>query len=79
MLPSQLKDNSLTALSRMLKSHYKFISISVDVPDPYVTVSIKTSPHGTQKTKHVDNDINPVWNETFKFYLNAEIDNDLGM
>ncbi|XP_060580594.1 cytosolic phospholipase A2-like, partial [Ruditapes philippinarum] len=49
----------------------------LDVPDPYVTVSIKTSPHGTQKTKHVDNDINPVWNETFKFYLNAEIDNEL--
>lgn len=51
---------------------------SVDIPDPYVTVSIKTSPHGTQRTKHLDNDVNPVWNETFTFYLNPNIDNVLG-
>ncbi|KAL4218780.1 Cytosolic phospholipase A2 [Mactra antiquata] len=49
----------------------------LDIPDPYVTVSIKTSPHGTQRTKHLDNDVNPVWNETFKFYLNPNVDNVL--
>ncbi|XP_045199096.2 cytosolic phospholipase A2-like isoform X2 [Mercenaria mercenaria] len=49
----------------------------LDIPDPYVTVSIKTSPHGIQRTKHLDNDINPVWNETFKFYLNADVNNDM--
>lgn len=50
----------------------------MDIPDPYVTVTIKTSPHGVQKTKHKDNDINPVWDETFKFYLNPAIENEVG-
>lgn len=52
--------------------------ISVDIPDPYVTVTIKTSPHGVQRTQHKDNDINPVWDETFKFYLNPAVENEMG-
>lgn len=51
----------------------------MDIPDPYVTVSIKTSPHGVQRTKHIDNNVNPLWNETFKFFLNPNASNELAI
>ncbi|XP_060074734.1 cytosolic phospholipase A2-like [Ylistrum balloti] len=41
----------------------------MDTPDPYVTLYIKTAPNCLQKTSIKDNDINPVWNETFTFYI----------
>ena len=57
---------------------FTFILIPVDIPDPYVIVSIHTSPHAEQRTRAIDNDINPVWNETFKFYLHPHAKNELG-
>ncbi|KAH3799288.1 hypothetical protein DPMN_152894 [Dreissena polymorpha] len=49
----------------------------IDVPDPYIKVTIKNSPHGVQRTKAIDNDINPVWNETFRFFLDPDKENDM--
>ena len=42
---------------------------AVDTPDPYVKLRIKTAPEGRQRTRTVDNDPNPVWNEPFTFFL----------
>lgn len=41
----------------------------LDTPDPYVELFIPTAPESRRKTKHIDNDINPKWNETFQFIL----------
>ncbi|XP_071097196.1 cytosolic phospholipase A2-like [Haliotis cracherodii] len=49
----------------------------VDTPDPYVVLSIKTSPSGWQKTTVKDNNVNPVWNETFTFFLDPSLENEL--
>ncbi|XP_056125109.1 cytosolic phospholipase A2 isoform X2 [Rhinichthys klamathensis goyatoka] len=49
----------------------------VDTPDPYVELFIPTAPESRKKTRHIDNDINPEWNETFEFILDPNQDNVL--
>uniref|UniRef100_A0A3Q3WII9 Phospholipase A2 n=1 Tax=Mola mola TaxID=94237 RepID=A0A3Q3WII9_MOLML len=49
----------------------------LDTPDPYVELFIPTAPESRKKTKHIDNDINPKWNETFSFILDPNQQNVL--
>ncbi|KAK7486493.1 hypothetical protein BaRGS_00022294, partial [Batillaria attramentaria] len=42
----------------------------IDTPDPYVFLRLKTAPEGRKRTRTIDNDCNPIWNESFDFYLN---------
>uniref|UniRef100_A0A669DXW4 Phospholipase A2 n=1 Tax=Oreochromis niloticus TaxID=8128 RepID=A0A669DXW4_ORENI len=49
----------------------------VDTPDPYVELFIPTAPESRKRTKHIDNDINPKWNETFHFILDPNQHNVL--
>lgn len=49
----------------------------LDTPDPYVELFIPTAPESRRKTKHIDNDINPKWNETFQFILDPNQPNVL--
>ncbi|KAL5005329.1 hypothetical protein ScPMuIL_018785 [Solemya velum] len=49
----------------------------VDTPDPYISLRIKTAPDGRQRTATKDNEVNPTWNENFKFLLDLEKDNIL--
>uniref|UniRef100_A0A8C7JQY8 Phospholipase A2 n=1 Tax=Oncorhynchus kisutch TaxID=8019 RepID=A0A8C7JQY8_ONCKI len=53
-----------------------FVS-AVDTPDPYVELFIPTSPESRKRTRHIDNDINPEWNETFGFILDPNQENFL--
>ncbi|XP_076435745.1 cytosolic phospholipase A2-like [Babylonia areolata] len=41
----------------------------VDTPDPYVKLRLKTAPESRQRTSTISNNPNPVWNETFTFFL----------
>lgn len=50
---------------------------TVDTPDPYVELFIPTAPDCRKRTKHFNNDINPVWNETFEFILDPNLENVL--
>uniref|UniRef100_G3NWR3 Phospholipase A2 n=1 Tax=Gasterosteus aculeatus aculeatus TaxID=481459 RepID=G3NWR3_GASAC len=47
----------------------------LDTPDPYVELFIPTAPESRKKTKHIDNNINPEWNETFHFILDPNQQN----
>ncbi|XP_041696454.1 cytosolic phospholipase A2 [Coregonus clupeaformis] len=47
----------------------------LDTPDPYVELFIPTSPESRKRTRHIDNDINPEWNETFDFILDPNQEN----
>uniref|UniRef100_A0A672JED5 Phospholipase A2 n=1 Tax=Salarias fasciatus TaxID=181472 RepID=A0A672JED5_SALFA len=49
----------------------------LDTPDPYVELFIPTAPESRKRTKHIDNDINPKWNETFQFILDPNQQNTL--
>lgn len=49
----------------------------LDTPDPYVEIFIPTAPESRRRTKHIDNDINPKWNETFHFILDPNQHNVL--
>uniref|UniRef100_A0A8C5I2B2 Phospholipase A2 n=1 Tax=Gouania willdenowi TaxID=441366 RepID=A0A8C5I2B2_GOUWI len=49
----------------------------LDTPDPYVELFIPTAPESRKKTKHIDNDINPRWDETFHFILDPNQQNIL--
>ncbi|XP_028401054.1 cytosolic phospholipase A2-like [Dendronephthya gigantea] len=49
----------------------------VDTPDPYVLLRVRTSPNAKQKTETKANDVNPVWNQNFTFYLNPDRKNIL--
>uniref|UniRef100_A0AAR2LRK8 Phospholipase A2 n=1 Tax=Pygocentrus nattereri TaxID=42514 RepID=A0AAR2LRK8_PYGNA len=51
----------------------------LDTPDPYVELSIPTAPESRKRTRHIDNDINPKWNETFDFLLDPKQENVLEM
>lgn len=50
---------------------------TVDTPDPYVELFIPTAPESRKRTKHINNDINPKWNETFTFILDPNQQNVL--
>ncbi|GAB6032190.1 Cytosolic phospholipase A2 zeta, variant 2 [Chamberlinius hualienensis] len=41
----------------------------LDTPDPYVTLKVRFTPNSTKKTKNIDNNPNPIWNETFELFL----------
>ncbi|XP_066028623.1 cytosolic phospholipase A2-like [Pocillopora verrucosa] len=49
----------------------------VDTPDPYVKLYIKTASNGRKRTKVKNNTANPVWEETFQFYLDPNVKNIL--
>jgi Ca2+-dependent lipid-binding protein len=51
----------------------------VDKPDPYVMLRVRTSPNSKQRTTTKNDNVNPEWNEDFKFYLNPKKKNILGM
>lgn len=53
--------------------------VTVDTPDPYLILRIKTAPEGRRRTKTKDNEVNPVWNEEFTFFLDGAVDNKLRM
>lgn len=50
---------------------------AVDTPDPYVELFIPSAPDCRKRTKHFNNDVNPVWDETFEFILDPNQDNIL--
>ncbi|KAK6308716.1 hypothetical protein J4Q44_G00201790 [Coregonus suidteri] len=49
----------------------------LDTPDPYVELFIPTAPESRKRTRHIDNDIHPEWNETFDFILDPNQENVL--
>ncbi|NWV97480.1 PA24A phospholipase, partial [Machaerirhynchus nigripectus] len=49
----------------------------VDTPDPYVELFIPTAPDCRKRTKHFNNEVNPMWNETFEFILDPNLENVL--
>ncbi|CAH2312739.1 cytosolic phospholipase A2 isoform X1 [Pelobates cultripes] len=49
----------------------------LDTPDPYIELYIPSAPDSRKKTKYLNNDVNPVWNETFEFILDPEQENVL--
>ncbi|XP_012584379.1 PREDICTED: cytosolic phospholipase A2 [Condylura cristata] len=49
----------------------------LDTPDPYVELFISSTPDSRKRTRHFNNDVNPVWNETFEFILDPNQDNIL--
>ncbi|XP_012946331.1 cytosolic phospholipase A2, partial [Aplysia californica] len=51
----------------------------VDTPDPYIILNMTNSPHHWRKTSVKDNDINPVWEETFDFWLDPDQEHTLEM
>ena len=54
------------------------LSFSVDTPDPYVKLCIKTAPNGKKQTKVHNNTANPIWEEAFQFCLDPDMKNILG-
>ena len=53
-------------------------SVSVDTPDPYVKLCIRTAPNGRRRTKTQSNTANPTWDEVFQFLLDPDMKNILG-
>ncbi|XP_062973309.1 cytosolic phospholipase A2 [Elgaria multicarinata webbii] len=49
----------------------------LDTPDPYVELFIPTAPDSRKRTKHINNNVNPEWNETFKIILDPNQENIL--
>ncbi|XP_061489997.1 cytosolic phospholipase A2 isoform X3 [Rhineura floridana] len=49
----------------------------LDTPDPYVELFIPTAPDSRQRTKHINNNVNPEWNETFEIILDPNQENVL--
>ncbi|XP_078248461.1 cytosolic phospholipase A2 isoform X3 [Pogona vitticeps] len=52
-------------------------SAYVDTPDPYVELFIPTAPDSRKRTKHINNNVNPEWNETFEVILDPNQENVL--
>uniref|UniRef100_A0ABM5G974 Phospholipase A2 n=1 Tax=Pogona vitticeps TaxID=103695 RepID=A0ABM5G974_9SAUR len=50
---------------------------TVDTPDPYVELFIPTAPDSRKRTKHINNNVNPEWNETFEVILDPNQENVL--
>ncbi|KAG0712643.1 Cytosolic phospholipase A2 [Chionoecetes opilio] len=51
----------------------------MDTPDPYVVLRIPGSSNSSKRTSHVDNCTNPIWDESFHFYLDPAKEYDLNM
>ncbi|XP_042321117.1 cytosolic phospholipase A2 [Sceloporus undulatus] len=49
----------------------------LDTPDPYVELFIPTAPDSRKRTKHINNNVNPEWNETFEIILDPNQENVL--
>nr|XP_020650776.1 cytosolic phospholipase A2 [Pogona vitticeps] len=49
----------------------------LDTPDPYVELFIPTAPDSRKRTKHINNNVNPEWNETFEVILDPNQENVL--
>lgn len=49
----------------------------VDTPDPYIYMCIRTAPEGRKQTTVKDNEVNPVWNESFTFLLDEAVENKM--
>uniref|UniRef100_A0A670Z1I0 Phospholipase A2 n=2 Tax=Pseudonaja textilis TaxID=8673 RepID=A0A670Z1I0_PSETE len=49
----------------------------LDTPDPYVELFIPTAPDSRKRTKHINNNVNPEWNETFEIILDPNQENIL--
>ncbi|XP_015668807.1 cytosolic phospholipase A2 [Protobothrops mucrosquamatus] len=49
----------------------------LDTPDPYVELFIPTAPDSRKKTKYINNNVNPEWNETFEIILDPNQENIL--
>nr|CAB3264920.1 cytosolic phospholipase A2 [Phallusia mammillata] len=41
----------------------------LDTPDPYVLIHIREAPDGRKRTKHIDNEPNPKWDEQLTYFL----------
>ena len=70
----------ITAYTRPLNLHYrvlKFFLVAVDTPDPYVELFIPDTANGRKRTKIINDNKNPEWNETFKFVVDPELTNIL--
>lgn len=62
----------------ILELLWYILFITVDIPDPYVQLTVSTAPEGQKCTSVKDNTHNPVWNETFTFLIDGNIENILG-
>uniref|UniRef100_A0A8D0LAQ3 Phospholipase A2 n=1 Tax=Sphenodon punctatus TaxID=8508 RepID=A0A8D0LAQ3_SPHPU len=49
----------------------------LDTPDPYVELFIPSAPDTRRRTKHLNNNVNPEWNETFELILDPNQENVL--
>ncbi|XP_077784460.1 cytosolic phospholipase A2 isoform X2 [Podarcis muralis] len=49
----------------------------LDTPDPYVELFIPTAPDSRKRTTHINNNVNPEWNETFEIILDPKQENVL--
>ncbi|KAG7487548.1 hypothetical protein MATL_G00024850 [Megalops atlanticus] len=49
----------------------------LDTPDPYVELFIPSAPESRKRTRCIDNNVNPEWNETFEFILDPNQENVL--
>ena len=54
-----------------------FCLVAVDTPDPYVVVHIRAAPDGRKRTKHKDNDPNPIWEEELNYLLPTKVDHNV--
>ncbi|CAB3377288.1 Hypothetical predicted protein [Cloeon dipterum] len=46
-----------------------WLSDFMDMPDPYLILSVPGTPNGRKHTVTIDNNVNPVWGQEFEFYL----------
>lgn len=51
--------------------------LTVDIPDPYVELCVPAVSKTKKQTRHIDNSVNPEWNETFEFILDPSQENVL--
>ncbi|XP_032814459.1 cytosolic phospholipase A2 isoform X2 [Petromyzon marinus] len=49
----------------------------MDTPDPYVVLDIRLAADSYKRTRHLDNDVNPTWNESFDFLIDLSMENIL--
>ncbi|CAB4029780.1 cytosolic phospholipase A2-like isoform X1, partial [Paramuricea clavata] len=76
IIPESVKVLTVTVIKATGVSVGGF-SGNMDTPDPYVMLRVRSSPNAKQRTTTKGDDVNPRWNETFKFYLNPEKKNIL--